>query len=50
MYYEFWNRRDQTHELFNQRIEKLKEREQKEKERKEKARQRKSQGPSYVEP
>ena len=32
LWYEFWNRREQTQELFRQRIEKLKE----EKERKDK--------------
>jgi tight adherence protein C len=33
LYYEFWNRREQTHELFRQRIEKLKAEEERKKEK-----------------
>jgi len=50
LYYEFWKRREMTHDLLNQRVQKLKEREEKkEKQRKERAKK-KAQGPNYVEP
>jgi tight adherence protein C len=47
MYYEFWSRRELTHDLFRQRVEKLKEETERQKKHTKKP---KAQPPSYIEP
>jgi tight adherence protein C len=50
MYYEFWKRREQTQDLFKERIQRLEERDKKEKEKKAKRASAREQGLSFTEP
>lgn len=50
IWFEFWNRREQTHELLNQRIERLKEREKKAREKRQRAGKAKKEAPISMGP